>query len=172
MALPKHPFIYKSVIAAMQLFGKRHSVSERQHFAPLLGYNGPNDHIQLSSALNYTTYNPYKPKPLSIDQLVVLIEELGPDARPIMDALAKKAGGVFVTEAQAAASHDDVRDELLQIAALAGDLSQQFLTSLHNDGVIDDLEAEELARIAYEARRQIKAFENMIEQAKQPHEEE
>jgi hypothetical protein len=162
MPLPKHCFIYEAAAKAVDAFGERHHITARQHLAPKLGYGGANADIQFSSALNCTTYNPVNPKPLTVDHLAVLLRELGPDRRIILDAIAKECGGVFVSDAQAAASHDDVRDELLQISALAGQLSNRFLEYKHNDGVIDDLEAGELEQIAYETRRQLKAFEEMI----------
>lgn len=164
MALPKTPHIYKAIARAIDAFGEAHGVTGRQHFAPLLGFRGENASVQLSSHLNYTTHNPTTPKPLSVDHVARLLDEMGPHASIIMDALAKSAGGVFVLEADAAVGRESVRDELLEIAALTGDLSNCFLQFKQNDGVIDEEEAAELKRVAYEARAALKAFERMIAQ--------
>jgi len=166
MALPKHPFIYKAVDDAINAFGERHNITARQHFAPLLGYRGENSSIMLGSTLNYSTYNPATPKALNIDQMMVLFRELGEDKKIILDAIAKECDGVFSTNTEVIADHDSVRDELLQIAGLAGTLSNKFLEYKHNDGVIDDLEAGELEHIAFETRKQLLAFEEMIQRIK------
>jgi hypothetical protein len=166
MALPKHPFIYKAIDDAINAFGERHNITARQHLAPLLGFRGDNSSIMLGSALNYSTYNAAAPKPISIDHLAVLLRELGEDKRIILDAIAKECGGVFTTDAETAANHDNVRDELIQISGLAGALSNKFLEYKHNDGVIDDLEASELEKIAFETRKQLKTFEELIQKVK------
>jgi hypothetical protein len=147
---------------AINRFGDRHHVTGRSHFAQLLGYKGDNAAIQLSGALNHTSYNPALPKAINVDQLIVMLDELGEDRKVIFDALAKEYGGVFHFNAEAAPNHDNVRDELIEISHLAGELSGKFLKFKHNDGVIDDLEAQELEKIAYETRKQLRAFEEMI----------
>lgn len=172
MALSKHPFIYKAVSRAIDAYGQANGITGRQHFAPLLGYQGENASTQLISILNYTSYNPATPKPLSIDHVCVLLDELGPHNRIIMDALARAAGGVFVTEAQAAASYDDVRDELLKISGMAGNLAQKFLEYKNNDGVIDDCEGNELTNISYQIRAELNALDRVINATKQRKREE
>lgn len=166
MALLKNPFLYKAIDEAINAFGERHNITARQHFAPILGFRGENSSIMLGSALNYSTYNPATPKAISIDQLVILLRELGNDNRIILDAIAREFDGVFTTDTEAAADHDSVRDELLQISGLAGALSNKFLEYKHNDGIIDEMEAGELESIAFETRKQLKAFEEMIQKVK------
>ncbi len=162
MALSKHPFLYKAIGLAIERFGERHHITARQHLAPLLGFTGKNGSIQLGTSLNHTTYNPSSPHSLSIDQLAVLLDELGGDRHIILDALAREYGGVFHSNAPSASTHDDVRDQLIEIAGLTGDLSKRYLEFKNNDGVVDDLETEELENIAYEARKQLRSFEEMV----------
>lgn len=172
MALPKHPFLYKAIIKAIDDFGEANGVTGRQHFAPLLGFNGDNASVQLSGHLNYTSYVPRNPKHLNVDHLCILLDELGPQAKIIMDALSREAGGVFVTEAQAAASYDDVRDELLRISGLAGNLAQKFLEYKNNDGVIDGREGDDLTNISYQIRAELNALERLIDATKRRDSEE
>jgi len=163
MTLSKTPWFYKAIDRAINAFGSRHNITARQHFAPMLGYDGNNGSIQLGTALNYTTYNTATPKPLSIDQLATLLEELGDDRKIILDAIAKSCDGVFNSNADAKHSgSESLKDELLTIAGFAGALSSKFLEYKHNDGVIDDNEANDLERIAYETRQHLRAFEEMI----------
>lgn len=167
MPLPKHPWLYKAVSKAIASFGKRHHVTERQHFAPMIGLTGSNGDIQFSTILNYTTYNPAAPKPLSSDQLVVLLDELGDDRKIILDAIAKQYDGVFVFSADAEdTAPESIKDELLLISSFAGNLSAKFLEHHNDDGMIDDAEADELMHIAYKARQRIKTFEEMVEKSK------
>jgi len=167
MALPKTPYIYRAAAKAIRQFELDHNVTGRKHFAPLLGFRGENASVQLSSALNYTTYNPATPKPLTVDHLDVLLHELGRHKTVILDAIAREHGGTFHLAPTAGAAKSDVRDELLEIAGLAGDLSGKFVEFKENDGVIDAEEAEELARIAYATRKALRAFEHMIAEVKE-----
>jgi len=164
MPINKNPRFYKAIDSAINAFGERHHITARQHFAPMLGYSGDNGSIQLGTALNCTTYNPINPKPLSIDQLAVLLEELGSEKKIILDAIAKMCGGVFNFNAETTPNQSEtVKDELLMIAAYAGNLSAKFLEYKNNDGCIDENEATELEHIAYETRQHLRAFEEMIE---------
>lgn len=167
MPIRKTPWFYKAIDRAINAFGARHNITARQHFAPMLGYASDNGSIQIGTALNCTTYNPINPKPLTIDQLAVLLEELGPDRKIILDAIAKSCDGVFSSNAEAKRSgSESLKDELLTIAGFAGTLSSKFLEYKHNDGVIDEDEANDLERIAYETRQHIIAFEEMIKKHK------
>lgn len=172
MPLPKHSWLYKAISQSIDAFGRRHNLTARQHFAPKLGYSGANGEIQLGTALNCTTYNPINPKPLSIDQLAILLDELGADQKIILDAIAKQCDGVFTYGASASGTNSEsLKDELLTIASFAGSLSAKFLEFKNNDGLIDDLEADELERIAYETRQHLRAFEEMVMKNKTPKEE-
>lgn len=171
MPLPKTPWIYKAIDKAINAFGHRHNITARQHFAHLLGYSGDNASIQLGTALNYTTYNSTTPKPLSIDQLAILLDELGPDGKIILDAIAKECGGLFNFSAPAIVQNESIKDELLTIASFAGNLSAKFLEFKNNDGMIDEDEADELERVAYETRQHLRAFEEMVQNHKKECEE-
>lgn len=171
MSIPKTPWLYKAIYKAINVFGERHNVTARQHFAPMLGYTGQNGDIQLGTALNCTTYNAVTPKPLTIDQLAVLLDELGPDRKIILDAIAKQCDGIFNFSAPVAVESESLKDSLLNIAAFAGSLSSKFLEYKNNDGMIDEDEANELERVAYETRQHLKAFENMVQKHKKDCEE-
>ena len=108
MALPKNPTIYKLIERAISSFGERHHLTARQHFAPMLGYRGDNAAIMLSTALNYTTYNPASPKPISIDQLYTLLYELGEDRNVILDGLANEFDLVLVPKTISPAKISDI----------------------------------------------------------------
>lgn len=164
MSLSKNPIIYKALVEAIDSYGEKHHVTARQHLAPLLGYCGKNGSVQLGTALNSTTYNPATPKPISVDQLMVLLYELGSDSKIILDVLAKEVGGVFHFDASMKEGCESVKDELLYIGALSGELSSKFLEYKNNDGVIDKVEAKALKKIAYEARAQFHAFEQQIDE--------
>ena len=108
MALTKHPYIYKAIKNAMESFGEKHHITARQHFAPLLGFTGPNGHIQVGSYLNYTSYNPVAPHPFSVDHLAVLLDELGDDRKIILDAIAREFDMVVIPKQKAKADVVDI----------------------------------------------------------------
>lgn len=166
MPIAKTPWIYKAIDKAINAFGSRHNITARQHLAPLLGYTGDNGSIQLGTALNYITYNAVTPKPLSVDQLDILLEELGDDRKIILDAIAKRCDGVFNFNVEPKTSSESLKDELLTIAGFAGSLSSKFLEYKLNDGIIDEDEASELERVAYETRQHLIAFEEMVKKHK------
>lgn len=171
MPISKTPWFYKAIDKSINAFGNRHNISSRRHFAPMLGYSGQNGDIQLGTALNYTTYIPSAPKALSIDQLAILLDELGPDKKFILDAIAKECGGVFNFSAPAEVENESLKDELLTIASFAGSLAAKFLEFKNNDGLIDEDEAHELEHVAYETRQHLRAFENMVKKYKNKCEE-
>ena len=108
MALPKTPLMYKLIAEAIDSFSERHNVTGRSYFAPLLSYKGQNAAIMLSTALNYTTYNPASPKPLTIDHLYVLLHELGEDRNIILDGILKEFDMVAVKRKQTQTTSADV----------------------------------------------------------------
>jgi len=165
--ISKTPWFYKAIDKAINAFGSRNNLTARQHLAPMLGYSGQFPDIQLGTALNYSTYNPAAPKPLSIDQLAILFDTLGADRRIILDAIAKQCDGVFnFNDECTKADSESLKDELLTIAAFAGNLSSKFLEYKYNDGAIDESEANDLERIAYETRQHLIAFEEMVKNHK------
>ncbi len=171
MPLPKTPWLYRAVDNAINKFSDRHYLNGRKHFAHKLGYDGANGDIQIGSMLNTSTYNPSTPKAMSVDQLAILLDELGPDKKFILDAIAKECDGIFNFSAPASVENESIKDELLNIAAFAGSLSSKFLEYKNNDGVIDEDEANELERVAYETRQHLKAFENMVKKHRKECEE-
>lgn len=167
MPLTKHPWLYKAVDLAINAFGARHNVTARQHIAPEIGLTGENGSIQLGAKLNYTTYNPATPKSLSSDELIVIMDTIGNDCKIILDAIAKEYNGVFTFNVdQNITTGESLKDELLMISSVSGALASKFLEHKSDDGVIDEMEAAELERIAYEARSHLRIFEEMIKKHK------
>lgn len=166
MPLNKHPWLYKAIDSAINAFGRRNNITARQHIAPLIGLTGDNGSIQLGAKLNYTTYNPATPKSLTSDELIVIMDTIGSDRKIILDAFAKEYGGIFTSSPESANTTESLKDELLTIASFAGSLSAKFLEHINDDGIIDDQEAEELERIAYETRQHLRAFEEMVDKSK------
>lgn len=172
MALPKTPWLYRAVDNAINKFSDRHYLNGRKHFAHKLGYDGVNGDIQIGTMLNTSTYNPANPKAMSVDQLAILLEELGPDKKIILDAIAKSCDGVFnFNEYCNKTNSESIKDELLTIAGFAGSLSSKFLEYKLNDGIIDEFEADDLERIAYETRKHLITFEEMVKKHKKEQEE-
>lgn len=167
MPLQKHPWLYKAVDIAINTFGTKHNITARQHIAPEIGLTGENGSIQLGAKLNYTTYNPITPKSLSSDELIVIMDTIGPESKIILDAFAKEYGGVFTFNIDPnATTSESLKDKLLMISSISGALASKFLEHKNDDGVIDEMEAAELERIAYEARSHLRVFEEMIKKHK------
>lgn len=167
MSINKHPWLYKAIDSAINAFGRRNNITARQHIAPLIGLTGDNGSIQLGAKLNYTTYNPATPKSLTSDEFIIIMDTIGSDRKIVLDAIAKEYGGVFTFNVdQNSISSESLKDKLLMISSISGALSSKFLEHQNDDGVIDEAEANDLERIAYEARQHLIAFEEMIEKYK------
>jgi len=166
MPLPKTPYIYEAIDKAINAFGDHHNLNGRKHFSHPLGFDGANGDIQMGSMLNCSTYNPANPKAMSVDQFNAALNNLGKFKKIPLDALARLHGGVFNFSAPAKVENESIKDELLTIASFAGSLSAKFLEYKNNDGRIDENEADELERIAYETRQHLSAFEEMVQKHK------
>lgn len=171
MPIPKTPPLYEAVDEAITAFGNHHNLNGRKHFAHSLGFDGPNGDIQIGSMLNCSTYNPATPKAMSIDQFNVTLNGLGRFKKIPLDSLARLHGGVFNFNVESKTSSESLKDELLMIAAFAGTLTSKFLEYKNNDGYIDEDEANELERVAYETRQHLRAFEEMVQNHKKECEE-
>jgi len=160
MALAKNPFFYKNIHQAIEAYGERHHITGRQHFAPLLGFTGVNGDIQLATALNYTTYNPSTPKPLTVDQLLVVMDESGEEVYPMLDALCRRYDSSCVKDSCTVKSDEDtVKDKLLKINSLAGHLAMKFAEFME-DGEIDLEEGDQLDAISLMIREEVVTFQN------------
>jgi len=153
MALPKTPTFYKLIEKAISSFGERYHLTSRQHFAPLLGYRGDNAAIQLSTALNYTTYNTASPKPISVDQLYILLHELGEDRNIILDGLAKEFNLTLIKNEEVKPTCKDINISVDILCMESADVFKAVKLSLA-DGVVD---ADEKAEIQMEIDQVVKA---------------
>ncbi len=153
MALLKTPLFYKLIDKAISSFGERHHITARQHFAQLLGYRGDNAAIMLSTALNYTTYNPASPKPLNIDHLYVLLNELGEDRNIILDGILKEFDLVAVPKEHTKASASDINllvdmanmenADVFRVVKMA--ISDNELTADEKEEILKEIEEAEKA---------------------------
>ena len=161
MALPKTPLFYKLIAQAIDAFGERHHVTARSYFAPLLGYRGNNAAIMLSTALNYTTYNPASPKPLNIDHLYVLLNELGEDRNIIIDGLLKEFGLVAVKRKD---EHADVADInlLVDLANIENSDVFRVVKNSMSDGIIDENERAAILKEIEEAEKANAQLKDMV----------
>jgi len=170
MALAKDPFFYKVTHQAIEAFGERHNITARQHFAPLLGYKGPNADVQLGTMLNYNTYNPLTPKPLSVDQLLVVMDECEEERQIIIDAICKRYGGQFVADAKIKEEKPKcIKDDLMKLSFLTGNLSNKFLEYMQDD-VLNSKESNDLEKLGHEIRQEMKSIENHFQAIKQEQE--
>ncbi|MEN4053799.1 phage regulatory CII family protein [Sulfurimonas sp. NWX79] len=152
MALPKTPLFYKLIAQAIDSFGERHHVTARSYFAPLLGYKGDNAAIMLSTALNYTTYNPASPKPLNIDHLYVLLNELGEDRNIIIDGLLKEFDLVAIPKQKVKADVADI-NLLVDVANMENSDVFRVVKKAMSDGTIDEEERAEILKEIEEAQK-------------------
>jgi len=168
MSLPKNDIFYRAATEAIEAYEDRHYLG-RKHFARLLGYRGPNAHIQLSSALNTTSYNPANPKRLSVDQLGVLLDELDEDIRrDMLEKIVNRWGfGLCANRADA-----DKKGGVMELVTLLLDLGghhgglEETVRRSIEDGVIDEQEREEIRVMAYQVRKLTKMIEEMMGGAK------
>ncbi len=161
MALTKHPYIYKAIKKAMESFGERHHITARQHFAPLLGFTGPNGHIQVGSYLNYTSYNPVAPHPFSVDHLAVLLDELGDDRKIILDAIAREFDMVVIPKQKAKADVADI-NLLVDVANMENSDVFRVVKESIADKVITQEEQEAILKEIEEAQKANARLKDMV----------
>ena len=152
MALPKTPLIYKLIAEAIDAFGEHHHVTARSYFAPLLGYKGENAAIMLSTALNYTTYNPASPKSLSVDHLFMLLNELGEHRNIIIDGILKEFDLVSVKRKNEHANVSDI-NLLVDIANMENSDVFRVVKESIADKVITQEEQEAILKEIEEAQK-------------------
>jgi len=152
MALPKHPFFYKLIAKAIDAFSENHNITGRSHFAYLLGFRGENAHVQLSSHLNYTSYVPSHPKPLTVDHLLVLLDELGEDRSIIIDGLLKQYDLIAVHKKQAQAKASDI-NLLVDVANMENSDVFRVVKESIADGIITQEEKEKILKEIEEAQK-------------------
>jgi len=163
--LQKHRFIYKAVTEAVDAFGERHHLQARSHFAPLVGYKGPNGHIQFSGMLNFTTYNPANPKRMSVDQLAILLYELDyEDREHILSSIVNEFGFNLSSAPKAESKEFNLVHILrmsLGIDGVHGDLAKTLKEALE-DGELSVEEKERIKRATYKVRKAIRALEEAL----------
>ena len=163
--LPKHKFIYKAVAEAIDDFGDRHYITGRAHFAPLIGFRGKNGHIQLSSMLNTTSYNPANPKRMGVDHLAVILEELDDEGREhILEAIVGEYGFNLCKAPEAKNEPTDETRVLLMalgIESVHGSLAET-LTEALEDGEIDDEERERIVKATFALRKAVRELEEAL----------
>ena len=163
--IAKHRFIYRAVTEAIEDFGDRHHLQARAHFAPLLGYRGPNGHVQVSGMLNHTTYNPTNPKRMSVDQLAVLLYELDYEGREhVLEAIVNEYGYNLCRAPEADETEADamfVLHATLGIDGVHGDLARTLADALE-DGEIDEEESERIRKATFALRKAIRALEEAL----------
>ena len=164
MSLPKNETFYRAAAEAIEAYEDRHYLG-RKHFARLLGYRGPNAHVQLSTALNTTSYNPANPKRLSVDQLGVLLDEVDEDIRrDMLEKIVDRWGFGLCANRAGADDTGDVMDliaAVLDLGSRHGGLEETVRRSIE-DGVIDDDEREAIRATAYRVRQLVKQIEEMM----------
>lgn len=160
--IEKNKFFYEAISEAIAAFEDRHYLG-RKHFARLLGYRGPNANIQLSSALNTTSYNPANPKRLSVDQAIVALDEMDEDIR--RDALERIVNrwGLGICSSSAESGKPEVMrivSALLELGSHHGELEQTVREAIE-DGVIDAQERKAIRKGAFALRKLARKLEEM-----------
>ena len=165
MSLQKQRFIYKAVAEAIDAFGERHHLQARAHFAPILGFRGPNGHVQVSSMLNTTSYNPANPKRMSVDQLATLLHELDePDRRFVLEKFAEEYG-YNICKAPEAKREPVGAFELFKMVLEIDGAHGSFARTLKDaveDGVVDDEEREAIREATFMLRKMVRKLEESL----------
>ncbi|RLE41464.1 hypothetical protein DRJ16_06265, partial [Candidatus Woesearchaeota archaeon] len=137
----------------------------RAHFAPLLGYRGPNGHVQVSGMLNHTTYNPTNPKRMSVDQLAVLLYEIDDiDRERLLEAIVDEFGYNLCRAPEASLGDIALANVLrmtLGIDGSHGDLARTIADALE-DGEIDDNEKDRIRRATFQLRKAVRELEEAL----------
>lgn len=164
MALQKHPFIYQAAARAIDEFGDANHMTGRKHFASLLGFRGENASVQLSSHLNCTTYNPASPKPLTVDHLTALADELDEEHRRDMIERIVNHWGYVLCDNRRKSGPADVMSVVMHVLDLGDSFGgmESTVKAAIEDGEIDTGEARDIGNVAFEIRKIAKMIEEMM----------
>ncbi len=163
--LPKHKFIYRAVAEAIDGFGERHYITGRAHFAPIAGYRGKNGHIQISTMLNSSGYNPANPKRMSVDQLAEILEGLDDEGREhVLEAIVNEYGFNLCKSPEVQRKPEDAMRVMymaLGIESVHGNLAETLVDALE-DGEIDEEERERITKATFALRKAVRELEEAL----------
>lgn len=152
--IPEYEDFFKNLKVALHNFSVEHNVTTNQYFAYVLNIQGVNKHQMFVSLLN-----PNTGKDLKVRELILLLDNLTPDTQKIvLDFLAKRYGFVVSESATPANSAEHLKDILLNINSISGDVSKEYLLAIR-DNEITKSEVDNISKLLYQARAVIKEFE-------------
>jgi hypothetical protein len=156
--IPEYEDFFKNLKLALHNFSVEHNVTTNQHFADVLCIKGLNKHQMFASLLNPSTG-----KDLKVRELILLLDNLTSDTqKDVLDFLAKRYGFIVSESVVAANTTDSLKDILLNINSINGDVSKEYLLSIR-DNEISKSELDTISKLLYQARAVIREFELKLE---------
>lgn len=141
---------------ALNEFGNEYNVTANTHFANKLHFSTPSQFIN--------TLLPYENKYLRVDELLIILDNLGQHSKHILDFLCNRYGYVCSNKASTLElSNDSIKDLLLQVGANNGLLFSNYLESIQ-DEELDKSEIKKLKSKAYNLRALLNQFENDLDE--------
>jgi hypothetical protein len=152
--IPEYEDFFKNLKVALHNFSVEHNVTTNQYFADVLNIQGVNKHQMFASLLN-----PNTGKDLKVRELILLLDNLTPDTQKIvLDFLARRYNFTVSESATPANSAEHLKDILLNINSISGDVSKEYLLAIR-DNEITKSEVDNISKLLYQARAVIKEFE-------------
>lgn len=143
--------VYIATTTAIDEFGKENGVNGREYIAQKIGLMGENADKQLSQILNTTSYNPVRPKRMTIDQFIDIAYSLDDKgALTMLNALAGELGYIVTKESNSVNTKTSEIEPLLEAFMVAsehhGHVSTAILDAI-KDGELDAKEQKKLIKV-------------------------
>lgn len=145
--IPKETPLYDTIKSSCTSFCAANQLGGyAKHFAGVLCFDGPNAHIMASGILSPENYKPFR-----LDELMLIIRELGSFSQPILSYICGSVGfaAVPLHTSQTIADNNHLETDLplgsLDLTSKLGDFST-FLRSALSDQSLDDNEKKLLAK--------------------------
>jgi len=153
--IPKNQDFLKALKLATHEFKQEHNVTDL-YFADKLHFKSKNSQIQYNNLLQL-----FNEKYIKVDELIILLDNLGSHNKIILDHLCNKYGYVCSLKAtnETITKSENIKDQLIAIGGSNGTLFSNFI-DYNSDNKLDKTEIKDLMATAYRTRALINQFED------------
>jgi len=149
--LIKNQDFLKSFKFSLLEYQNEFNVVSNQHFSNKLGFKNPSQFTNLT--------NEYSEKYIKVDELFLIMDNLGTHTKPILDFMCNRYGFVCTPSAIAENKNDNFQDIFFDIANINGDLAKAYFEAM-KDGVLDEEEHKKIDNLLYQFRALVKGYEH------------
>lgn len=152
--IPKDIKLLKIINLALHEFGNEFSVTSSKYFAIKTFFKGLNASAQFTNLLQ-----PHNEKYLKVDELLLILDNLGTHKKIILDELCSRYGYICSSSAPDTNTDNNFEKLFLDVANVNGKISAKYLEAI-KDGNIDNEEKKQLDNLLYQFRALVRGYES------------